>query len=85
MALIDDPDHLRMLAADMRARAERALLPETKAGLLRYAGDYDVLATRAEERIAWWQARESAAAVESPSVQPADDKVVSEEADQAAS
>jgi hypothetical protein len=35
MALIDDPDHLRLLAADMRARAEKALFPETKAGLLR--------------------------------------------------
>ena len=78
MALIDDPDHLRLLAADMRARAEKALFPETKAGLLRYAGDYDVLVTRAEQRIAWWQARESAVAVEAPPVQPSDDHRVSE-------
>lgn len=75
MALIDDPDHLRLLAADMRARAEKALFPETKAGLLRYAGDYDELVTRAEQRIAWWQARESAVAVEAPPVQPSDDRV----------
>jgi hypothetical protein len=52
MSLIDNPEHLRLRAADMRGRAERAMYPETKQGLLRIAGDYDVLAARAEQRIA---------------------------------
>ena len=36
----------------MRGRADRAMYPETKQGLLRIAGDYDVLAARAEQRLA---------------------------------
>jgi hypothetical protein len=52
MSLIDDPEHLRMRAADMRGRADRAMYPETKQGLLRIAGDYDVLAERAQQRLA---------------------------------
>jgi len=52
MSLIDNPEHLRLRAADMRGRADRAMYPETKQGLLRIAGDYDVLAARAEQRIA---------------------------------
>ncbi|MBX9841068.1 MAG: hypothetical protein K2Z80_04585 [Xanthobacteraceae bacterium] len=53
MTLIDDPESLRARAADMRDRAEKAQFPETKKGLLRIADDYDVLAKRAEQRIAW--------------------------------
>ena len=52
MSLIDNPEHLRLRAADMRGRADRAMYPETKQGLLRIAGDYDVLAARAEQRLA---------------------------------
>jgi hypothetical protein len=52
MSLIDNPEHLRLRAADMRGRADRAMYPETRQGLLRIAGDYDVLATRAEQRLA---------------------------------
>jgi hypothetical protein len=52
MSLIDNPEHLRLRAADMRGRADRAMYPETKQGLLRIAGDYDVLAARAEARLA---------------------------------
>jgi hypothetical protein len=52
MSLIDNPEHLRLRAADMRGRAERAMYPETKQGLLRIAGDYDVLAARADQRLA---------------------------------
>ena len=52
MALIDDPEHLRMHAAEMRGRADRAVYPETKQGLLRIADDYELLATRAEHRAA---------------------------------
>jgi hypothetical protein len=52
MAHTDDPEHLRMRAAEMRERAERAVFPETKQGLLRIADDFDVLATRAEQRLA---------------------------------
>ena len=55
--MIDDPEQLRARAADMRGRAERAQFPETKQGLLRIASDYDELAKRAEQRIAWWRAR----------------------------
>jgi hypothetical protein len=49
---IDDPEQLRMCAAEMRERADKAVYPETKQGLLRIAADYDVLAIRAEQRIA---------------------------------
>ena len=52
MSLIDNPEHLRLRAADMRGRADRAMYPETKQGLLRIAGDYDVLAARADQRLA---------------------------------
>jgi hypothetical protein len=52
MTLIDDPEHLRLRAADMRRRADNAVYPETKQGLLRIADDYDVLAIRAERRLA---------------------------------
>jgi hypothetical protein len=52
MSLIDNPEHLRLRAADMRGRADRAMYPETRQGLLRIAGDYDVLAARAEQRLA---------------------------------
>jgi hypothetical protein len=52
MSLIDNPEHLRLRAADMRGRADKAMYPETKQGLLRIAGDYDVLAARAEQRLA---------------------------------
>ena len=41
----------------MRARAERAMYPETKQGLLRIAEDYDVLATRSQQRAAALRAR----------------------------
>ena len=49
---IDDPESLRLRAAEMRSRANLALLADTKQGLLRIAGDFDVLAERAEERLA---------------------------------
>jgi hypothetical protein len=49
---IDDPEHLRMCAAEMRERADQAVFPATKQALLRIAADYDVLATRAEQRAA---------------------------------
>ena len=52
MALIDDPERMRNRAAEMRARAEKAVLPETRRGLLRIAEDFDVLAARAEQRLA---------------------------------
>jgi hypothetical protein len=52
MTSIDDPERLRMRAADMRARADNAVHAEIKQGLLRIAGDFDVLATRAEQRLA---------------------------------
>ena len=74
--MIDDPEQLRARAADMRARAERAQFPETKQGLLRIADDYDVLAKRAEQRIAWWAAKsqqdvfENVTAVEAPAAAP---------------
>jgi hypothetical protein len=41
-----------MRAAHMRQRADNAIFPETQQGLLRIAEDYEVLATRAEQRIA---------------------------------
>lgn len=52
MTLIDDPEHLRIRAAEMRRRADDASFPETKKGLSRIADDYDLLATRAEQRLA---------------------------------
>jgi hypothetical protein len=52
MALIDDPEHLRMRAAEMRARADKAIYPEIKQGLSRIAEDYHLLARRAEQRLA---------------------------------
>jgi hypothetical protein len=50
--LIDDPEALRSRGAEMRQRAERAVLPEIRQGLFRIAADYDMLATRAEQRLA---------------------------------
>jgi hypothetical protein len=72
MNLIDNPEHLRLRAADMRGRADRAMYPETKQGLLRIAGDYDVLAARAEQRLAGLRklAEEDARAESAPA--PAD-------------
>jgi len=49
--IIDDPEHLRRRAAEMRDRADRAVFTETKQGLSRIADDYDLLATRAEQRM----------------------------------
>ena len=37
MSFIDDPEEVRVRAAEMRERADRALYPETKDGLLRIA------------------------------------------------
>ena len=50
MTTMDDPEHLRLRAAEMRDRADKAVFPETKQGLSRIADDYDLLATRAEQR-----------------------------------
>ena len=50
MASIDDPKHLRTRAADMRSRADLAIHPETKQGLLRIADDIEELAARADKR-----------------------------------
>ena len=50
MTSIDDPENLRSRATEMRSRANVAILEETKKGLLRIAGDFDVLAERAEKR-----------------------------------
>ncbi len=52
MAFIDNPELLRIRAAEMRGRSEKAVYPEAKRGLLRIAQEYDVLATRAEHRLA---------------------------------
>ena len=52
MSASDEPQHYRMRAADMRTRAERAEAPATKDGLQRIARDFDLLAQRAEERLA---------------------------------
>ena len=49
---IDDPEHLKMRAAEMRARAEDAELSETKKVLLRIADDFEMLAARSEQRLA---------------------------------
>jgi len=48
----DDPQHYLLRAADMRSRAERAEAPATKEGLLRIAKDFELLAQRAEQRLA---------------------------------
>ncbi|WP_068023761.1 hypothetical protein [Rhodoplanes sp. Z2-YC6860] len=48
----DDPQHYLLRAADMRSRAEKAEAPATKEGLLRIAQDFELLAKRAEQRIA---------------------------------
>jgi len=76
---IDDPEHLRQRAAEMRDRADRAVFTETKQGLSRIADDYDVLATRAERRLvlttvaapALDQSATSDVAVDPSDVQPA--------------
>ena len=82
MALtIEKPEYLRMRAADMRGRADRAVWPETKRGLLRIADDFEVLANRAEQRNAWWSAKNQyqdyAAAVEAPVVETDDEWLAS--------
>ena len=48
----DDPQHYLLRAADMRNRAEQAEAPATKDGLLRIAQDFELLAKRAEQRLA---------------------------------
>ena len=52
MTSIDDPEHLRLRAAEMRDRADKAKSAETKQALSRIAEDFEVLAKRAEERLA---------------------------------
>ena len=51
VTLIDDPEALRLRGAEMRQRAEKAVLPEVRQGLFRIAADYDMLAARAEQRL----------------------------------
>ena len=47
---INDPQHWRDRAAEMRALAESMSKPETTAIMVKLAEDYDKLADRAEER-----------------------------------
>ena len=47
---IDDPELLRLRAAEMRSRADFAIHPETKQFLLRTADDFEMLAARAVSR-----------------------------------
>lgn len=79
MTASDDPEHYRMRASEMRERAERADLPAAKAGLQRIAEDFDLLATRAESRmatiakLAGSQAPSAGASAESPAGEPKSD------------
>ena len=49
---LDQPDHFRSRAEELRAVAEMISEPTARANLLKLANDYDKLASRAEERIA---------------------------------
>ena len=72
ISMVDDPQSLRLRAADWQARADRAVMPEIKQALSRIADDYEVLAKRAEQRIAWWSAKsqDQSGAAEAPAVEP---------------
>jgi hypothetical protein len=50
MTLIDDPELLRLRAAEMRWRADLAIYVDTKQFLLRIADDFEILAVRAMGR-----------------------------------
>jgi hypothetical protein len=50
MTDIDDSEHLRLRAAEMRSKADLAIHPETKQSLLRIADDFEILAARAASR-----------------------------------
>jgi hypothetical protein len=72
MQSIDDPEYLRLRAAEMRSRAAEAVYPETGQSLLRIAADCDLLAVRAEQRTAA-MARLTGLARPAPGSTPASD------------
>jgi hypothetical protein len=49
-SFINDPEHWRKRAKEMRALADQVSDPEAKQTMLRIAKDYDHLAERAEQR-----------------------------------
>ena len=58
-SLLDDPDHCRLRAQEMRDLASRIGKESARAELLKMAEDYEQMARRAEERIRHAKAKEN--------------------------
>ena len=58
--MVNDPQHWRDCARDVRAMIENVIDPGAKETLLKVAAGYDELARKAEQCMSWARSKESA-------------------------